>query len=131
MVGYIQSVRGQFHGLYEHGKGWVSDEVYRKWNEFWRTQMSSIRWKYYSSRGDSSDYLFSMGGSVYLHPLYFNAILSNTTGVEFRGKYVEEYSRELHRLCNECAEYCGGTFTMSHSEEQRVVMNDNMQFVNP
>lgn len=100
-------VRGVFHGIYEWGKGWVSNDVALKFKEAERN-IKSYFWNLHESNdGMSSDYLLSTDGSVYLHPMNFDTVLHRC------GSSEDSFScGDLKRICEEIAEACGGSFEM-------------------
>jgi hypothetical protein len=104
----------------------------QKWNWWWRVEFPKkdyIFWKY----ADGDDFggcgqLSTIGGSIYMHPMNFNATLLNTGGcrcislVDGQDYFVHFASevRELKKICDECAEFCGGQFFLNISPEFRV-----------
>ena len=129
---YAVSIKGEFSGIYEWGNGFKDRNMADTWNWFWRVEFRKKRylfWKY--SEGDDfggCGHLSSISGSIYMHPMDFSATLISTGGcvcissVEGKDYYNHFQSelRELKKICDECAEFCGGHFTLRVSPEFRV-----------
>lgn len=109
-------VKGQFNGLYEWGVNWLYD-ARLKWNEYWKGARSDM-WDYLPT--EDCEYLVGVEGSIYLHPMGFKAILSGCGVTDAYGSPFSTELKELNRLCTECANACGGTFTLYVSNEQNV-----------
>lgn len=125
-------VRGVFANIYQWGEGW-SQETAKKWHAYLENY-KGIFWHYSrDERGlGGSDYLISTGGSIYLHPMDFRAVLHSSGGKCPRGNNddLEDYFGgeldELKKLCTELAEACGGQFTSMVAETQ-VIENNNLK----
>ena len=135
---YAISIKGVFSGIYEWGTGFVSREVRDKWNQFWKVEFPKRAekngwwwWKYANGDGfGECGHLSAIAGSVYLHPMDFSTTLISTGGVvcislaEKTGKeYFNHFSGEissLKKICEECAEFCGGSFWLFISPEFRI-----------
>ena len=65
-------------------------------------------WKYFVDKQNYGDteYLVSTYGSIFLHPMSFSFVLNRPS---------DNVIEELYYLCKECAEKCGGDFSMSVS----------------
>lgn len=111
----IVLVRGVFKDIYFWGKGWKDNETYRKFKEAERN-IKSYFWNLHKSDdGMSSDYLVSVDGSVYLHPMDFSAVLHRC------GSSEDSFAcGDLKRICEEIAAYCGGSFEMEVSKPMEV-----------
>lgn len=107
--------KGVFHGIYEWGRGFVSQDVYNRWKSYWLT-LDATFWHHFFTK--DCQYLVETGGSIYLHPMDFTLVLRKI-GSQYRhdenGKRHEVFAEieELDRICSECAKECGGTFEMS------------------
>ena len=111
----VYAVRFVSHGLYEWGKGFISNEKYELWEEFWSNCPSST-WK--AVKGDyetSCELLVSMAGSIYLHPMDFDAIITMSDV-----SLTDVYLRDLNKVLKKCAEYVGFTFDLYVSKKQRI-----------
>ena len=130
MKQFAIKVRGIFNGIYEWGNGFKDRETESAWNWFWRVEFPKKRalfWKY----ADGDDFggcghLSSMTGSIYMHPMDFNAVLVASSGCvkispSKDGKdyynHFESELRNLKEICDACAEFCGGTFELLISKE--------------
>lgn len=111
-------VHGKWEGIYENGIGFVSDEACLKWKLFWEDDFSL--WHSYLADIDEL-YLVSTDGCIRLHPTGFTTVLHDvgTLGHDFAFDEIQE----LKSLCEAVAEECGGTFTMTYSEEKLVNFN--------
>lgn len=109
-------VRGTFHNLYGWGTFWRSADTAKAWREAWEN-IKSFMWHY--KRIDDTDYLVSVQGSIYLHPMDFRTILHGC-GCHTDDTYD---CAELKRICEEVAEKCGGTFDLEVSEEIAIDAN--------
>ncbi len=130
----ICNVRGVFAGIYAWGDGW-SKEVANKWNDFlmnyqgnyWRVVRPESRWDCWQ--------LVSTQGSIYLHPMDFNAVLKSSGGCSPKGNddlledYFGEHLEELKKLCTELAEYCGGKFTSMVAQAHKIENNNLKQLI--
>ena len=112
-------VRVDICGLYEWGRGWVSSEKARLWNEFW-AKCDSVHWSVSKDKlGYGCDLLVSMSGCIYLHPMDFNTVLVSTwTSGD------DPYVKELHKIVDECANYVGFTYEFKVSRKQNIVFTD-------
>ena len=126
----ICEVRGRFQGIYAWGEGWDS-ETAKNWDEYLRNYKGNY-WRAIEPehRMDSWE-LLTTGGSIYLHPMDFRAVLSNPGGKTNGKTELEQYFggqlEELKKLCQGLAEACGGEFVTMIAETQ-VIENNN--FVN-
>lgn len=123
------SIQGVFNGIYEWGEGFVSYDIQQAWNWFWKVEFPKrhfLFWKY--AEGDDfggCGHLSGLCGSIYMHPMNFKATLVSDTGVvkisPCEGKdYICSFAseiRELKKICDEAAEYCGGQFVLYISPE--------------
>lgn len=108
-------IKGTFHGIYEWGVGFVSQDAYSRWNAYWLS-LDAIFWHHFAT--EDCQYLVGTGGSIYLHPMDFTLVLQKIGGSYRRDKNGNEYEifpeiEELDEICSKCAEACGGTFEMS------------------
>lgn len=125
-------VRGVFANIYQWGEGW-SQETAQKWHDYLENY-KGIYWHYFrdSKKSYGTDYLVSTGGSIFLHPMDFHAVLHSSGAKSCRGHNddLEDYFGgeldELKKLCTELAEACGGQFTSMVAETQ-VVENNNLK----
>lgn len=107
--------KGVFHDIYKWGVGFVSQNAYNKWNNYWPS-IDATFWHHFPTEG--CPYLVGTGGSIYLHPMGFTLILRKF-GSQYRydenGNKHEVFAEieELDKICSKCAEVCGGTFEMS------------------
>ena len=106
MTHTIAEISGTFSGLYEWGKGWDIQSA-MIWEEFWKTKKKYF-WQYFVDKQNYGDteYLVSTYGSIFLHPMSFSCVLNRPS---------DNVIEELYYLCKECAEKCGGDFSMSVS----------------
>lgn len=107
--------KGTFHGIYEHGSGFVSQEVYNKWMSYWLS-LDAIFWDHFFTK--DSQFLVETGGSIYLHPMDFTLVLRKIWSQYRHDKNGNKHEvfaeiEELDKICSKCAEACGGTFEMS------------------
>lgn len=136
----IIRIRGTFCGLYNWGSGWVSSEVAEKWDAFWEgltKSDKSIFWRYAPPRDRycSCGYLCSSDGTVYLHPMDFETVLSRRSGTalisengnSYNGAFKSEL-QELQRLCSQAAKSCGGTFSLEAGRETLIDAGDVLPF---
>ena len=140
------TINGIFKGIYEWGKGFKDCETARKWNWFWAVEFPKNKdgfgrlfWKY--SEGDDfggCGHLSCIGGNIYLHPMNFNATLiasgcaciSHIDGKEYYNHFGGAL-KELKEICDECAEYCGGSFQLNISQEFEVeIPRPTIEFTN-
>ena len=130
----ITQIRGNFHGIYEWGNGYVSMEMKRKWDEFWEVKLREHHpffWKYIKGDDFSSGSLVSTYNAIYMHPMSINAVFSQGGGCshktfpddehkkDYRTYFTSEIN-ELNKLCKACAEYCGGTFELFTTKEAEI-----------
>lgn len=108
----VAIVHGTFSGLYEWGKGWVSSEASNAWNEFLENLNATYWHSVLVEDFDKTWYLVGTHGSVYLHPMDFNAVFHNC-GVHSADDFSCE---ELEEICKELAQACGGTFELAVSK---------------
>lgn len=114
----VYMVRVVTHGLYEWGRGWVSSEKARLWDEFW-SKCPSTSWRIAPLKdGIGCPYLASMAGSIYLHPMDFDAVL---TAPEYL--ITDTYLSDLQKLMKECADHVGFTYDFKVSKKQRIIFN--------
>lgn len=114
----IYMVRVVTHGLYEWGRGWVSSEKARLWNEFW-SKCPSTFWFIAKPKDDiSCPHLLSMAGGIYLHPMDFDAVL---IGPEYL--ITDLYLSDLQETMKKCSEVVGFTYDFKVSKKQRITFN--------
>ena len=106
-------VKGIFHNIYEWGKCYRDADTAKAWHNAWN-EIKSISWHH--ARLDDTEYLVSVQGSIYLHPMDFSAVLHGC-GCHTSDTYD---CAELKRICEEVAEKCGGTFDLVVSKEIEV-----------
>ena len=111
-------VRVTTQGLYEWGRGWVSSEKGRLWNEFWEKCPSRFWYIATPKDGISCPYLVSMAGSIYLHPMDFEAVL---TTQEY--SLTDIYLEDLQETMKKCSEVVGFTYDFKVSKKQRINFN--------
>lgn len=112
----IVLVRGVFKGIYFWGQGWKDEETYRKFKEA-EHKFQSYCWTLKESEeSGSSDYLVSIYGSIYLHPMDFTTVLHNSGGLSDDSFGCED----LKCICDKIAEACGGSFEMIVSKPLEV-----------
>ena len=112
----IYMVRVVTHGLYEWGRGWVSSEKARLWDEFW-SKCPSTFWHIATPKnGFSCPYLVSMAGSIYLHPMDFDVVLTEYVATSI-------YLSDLQKLMKECADHVGFTYDFKVSKKQKITFN--------
>lgn len=101
-----------FNGLYEWGKGYVNGK-HQLWDEYWHKLFNKT--KEHSSchvrlaLSDTycgCDTLFTLGGSIYLHPMDFTAV--------FRKDYANIDA--IKQVIDDCCKYCGVTYDMTVKE---------------
>ncbi len=109
----IVVVKGTFHNIYEWGKCYRDADTARAWHNAWN-EVKSISWHH--ARLDDTEYLVSVQGSIYLHPMDFRAVLHGC-GCNTSDTYD---CAELKRICEKVAEKCGGTFDLVVSKEIEV-----------
>ena len=113
MNGYVYKYSTR--NVYEWGKGYVSREVYDRWNEFWDRFIRSgqylngdkyedpIFWRVLpSSMAGSCNTLVCLGGSMYLHPMG-----GEMFRVEIGSGYGDSYFKELKEILFACVKYIG------------------------
>lgn len=106
----IVVVKGTFNNIYFWGKGYRDLETANAWHNAW-DEIKSVCWHH--ARLDDTEYLVSVQGSIYLHPMDFRAILHGC-GCHTDDTYD---CAELKKICEEVAKKCGGTFDLEVSEE--------------
>ena len=122
------TIKGVFNGIYEWGKGFKDSNTFSAWNRFWEMEFPKKKppfWKY----ADGDDFggcghLSCIGGSIYMHPMDFHTTLisdgcvciSTVDGKDYYNHFSSELE-ELTKICEECAEFCGGTFSLYISPE--------------
>jgi len=125
------TINGVFNGIYEWGRGFMSREIADKWNWFWSVEFRKtdhLFWKYADGDMDFGEcgILSCNSGSIYMHPMDFNAVLVSSMGCicTKRGddgkEYITQFESEIKHLkeiCDACAEFCGGSFTLYISPE--------------
>lgn len=128
----ITQVRGEFHGIYELGKGYTSNEMKRKWDEFWQVKFREcepIFWRYVEgNKLGRAGSLVSTYNAVYMHPMNFSAIFTCNGGCRqwsFGGgksylTYFASEISELDELCKACAKYCGARFELFTTKESEI-----------
>ena len=117
-------IKVDINGIYGWGEGF-SKESYAKWTDFWNNKFKSNHWQYVKADGiNSADYLVTVDGSIYLHPMGFTTVLKGC-GVcsceRVNGVEVREYfdcARELEKIIKECCEYCGATYKFKRVEKE-------------
>lgn len=126
---YAITITGVFNGIYEWGRGFMSREIADKWNWFWAVEFRKIDhlfWKYADGDGFGGCGILSCNsGSIYMHPMDFTTVLVSTSGaicvsVADGKEYITQFEGEvkyLKRICDACAEFCGGSFTLYISPE--------------
>jgi len=135
-------VRGIFNGIYEWGEGFKSRDIASRWNWYWKVEFPKkghLFWKY-AQGGDFGEcgYLTGTDGSIYMHPMDFNAVLVSSSGCvcTSRGSDGKDYYnhfqsvlRTLKEICDECAEFCGGTFDLLISKEFAIETPDIRELI--
>lgn len=129
MEQFAIKVSGVFSDIYKWGVGYVNADMKSKWDWFWQVEFRNkahLFWKY--SNGDDfggCGHLSCIGGNIYMHPMDFKAVLISSgvtsisrtdDGKEYCNHFESEI-RELNEICKECAEFCGGHFTLTISKE--------------
>lgn len=124
----IIAFRARFHGLYEWGKGWLSQEQADAWHEY-LAGVSKEDWVFWSHHktGDA-EYLVSVTGSIYMHPMGITYI-SHRTGMTTHwenGVQVETFPDidSLKELLADLADTCGGTVEFSEISECEMKLPD-------
>lgn len=109
MVKTIVVVKGTFNDIYYWGKGFRDSETSIRWNKA-LSEVNSFLWTRFSD--GKSNYLVSVQGSIFLHPMDFRAVLYSC------GCHTDDTfdCGELLKICNEIAEKCGGTFELEVSK---------------
>ena len=142
MKQFAIKVSGVFSGIYKWGDGFVSRDMQSAWDWFWKVEFGRKHrsfWKY--ADGDEfggCGILSCNSGAIYMHPMDFKAVLVSSSGVVIstRGKDGKDYYnhfqseiRNLNEICKECAEFCGGHFTLTISSEFEINVPDaNMYY---
>jgi hypothetical protein len=126
------TINGVFNGIYEWGQGFKDRNIADKWNRYWKVEFpknkdgfGKLFWKY----ADGDDFggcghLSCIGGNIYMHPMNFTTTLianggariSHIDGKDYYNHFSNEL-RELKEICDECAEFCGGSFQLYISPE--------------
>lgn len=121
-------VKCKLNGIYAWGQGYVSNEMYQKWNEFWNNfeAKKSIYWRLVKNDKPYSgcDNLISTSSNIYLHPMDFKFVamssgvcsISMVNGVE-KKEYFSEVV-ELEKIIKELCEYCGATYEFIRKEKE-------------
>lgn len=118
----ITFVHITFDNIYLWGKGFRDTDTAQKWETYWQN-IDSTFWRYVPGKGSSCGLLTGMCGSIYLHPIGFQTVLRNLTSVNMtvpgtqKTKAVRMELHNLHELCRKAAQQCGGSFSMSVSDE--------------
>lgn len=109
----IVLVHGTFNDIYGWGKGFYTQEKARQWKEALE-EVDDIFWKVFTDRKGYGDvnYLVSTGGSIFLHPMDFRAIL-HSSGCHSADTFD---CNSLKTVCEKIAEHCGGTFSLKVSK---------------
>lgn len=130
----ICDVRGVFAGIYAWGDGW-SIEIADKWDKYLRNY-HGIFWRPIPPKHRMDCWqLVSIGGSIYLHPMDFHAVLYSCGGRVLKGNndMLEDYFgnslEELEELCTGLAEACGGKFTSLVAEAHKIENNNLRQLL--
>ena len=127
----ICNVRGVFANIYQWGEGW-SKETSEKWDNFLQNY-DGCHW--HPVKIHDIWYLVGVEGSIYLHPMDFNAVLRSAGGRSVHGNdddledYFGSYLDELKEICCGLAEACGGQFTSLVAEAQEVENNNLRQLI--
>lgn len=114
----IVVIRGIFNNIYFWGKGYRDADTAKAWHNAWEN-IKSICWKHFREPFHNTEYLVSVQGSIYLHPMNFSAVLHGC-GCHTSDTYD---CAELKKICEEVAEKCGGTFDLEVSEEIAIDAN--------
>lgn len=118
----IVKISFEFSGIYENGTGWLSEVQQDKWQEFLRLiNEKSVFWKYfnyYHSLSNRSDYLVSVGGSMYLHPMLCNTVymVHGHDITDNNSVFHDSTTDELIRIMCDLAKYCGGTVKVNYGK---------------
>lgn len=127
----ICNVRGVFTNIYQWGKGWSKEK-----SDAWDNYLENYKGCYWHPvKIRDIWYLVSTQGSIYLHPMDFNAVLKSTGGFSPKGNddILEDYFGsqidELKKICNELAKTCGGQFTSLVAEAQETENNNLKQLL--
>lgn len=108
MIEHIVLVKGTFGGIYEWGKGYLNGK-----GQLWREALADVKdimWKVVTK--DDHEYLLSVQGSIYLHPMDFRTVL-HSCGCHSADTFD---CGNLLKICNKIAEHCGGTFKLEVSK---------------
>lgn len=105
--------KGVFKDIYYWGQGFASMEASVKWDAFWAGQSRADNnfWQVYIK--DGTPYVVAVNGSVYMHPMDFDLVLTKLGSSYQGGKEIFPEVDKLVRMCTECAAECGGSFEMS------------------
>lgn len=116
----VYMVRVVTHGLYEWGRGWVSSEKAGLWHRFWE-ECPSRFWRLtrpIENNLGHECYLASMAGSIYLHPMDFDAVLTTPEYL-----VTDIYLADLQETMKKCSEVVGFTYDFKVSKKQRITFN--------
>ena len=136
----VISYEGTFKGLYEWGHGWKDAETRRKWNEFWENPEKHMKWPsgfwLYAPSGkcNTTGCLASLtGNSIYLHPLRMRGTMFGDcpTKTYLPGRFDTPFEScfeidmtDFKTICDACAAFCGGTFSLRVSRETEIEVPD-------
>lgn len=112
-----------FDGFYDWGPGWTDPKAEAAWRKYWDgfDNCHSGLWKHFRDR--DCDYLVSVCGCAYLHPMNFDVVLQQFTKpmLDEGGRVVNNsYIDALAAVCSDCAEKVGGTFEMRNVKYHHV-----------
>jgi len=142
MKQYAIKINGVFNDIYEWGRGFKGNNTMSTWNWFWRVEFPKkgyTFWKY--AEGDKfggCGHLSSNSGSIYMHPMEFNSVLVASSGLvcistgNDKKRYYNHFQselRELKEICDDCAEFCGGTFDFFVSKEFAIETPDLRELI--
>lgn len=105
--------KGVFKDIYYWGQGFASMEASAKWDAFWARQrdVDNNFWQVYIK--DGTPYVVAVNGSVYMHPMDFDLVLTKLGSSYQGGKEIFPEIDKLVHMCDVCAAECGGSFEMS------------------
>ncbi len=126
---------GTFEGIYTWGGGYINPEKKAAWDRFWLWEFPKKHCTFWKRYVAPSPEEFGVCGSlvgtskaIYMHPMGFYGVFVEG-GVTCRRSLPEEDYKydytytflnelnELREICEECAKYCGGTFTLDTTKE--------------
>ncbi len=117
----IAKIYGRWTGIYEWGKGFVSQEKALAWKDFWQN-FDGCMWHFVVTEKDSgcaAQYLVGIYSNIFLHPMDFRfyhpeGLDKFSTGLISAEDMAKENVtiKELYKVCNDVAEACGGKFSM-------------------